>query len=498
MKTPGFIKMAGIVAAFCMTATVASPAQTFTSLYEFTASSDPGSLVQGTNGNFYGTTVGGVFHKPPTVFEMTPSGKVATLYRFCTAPGCPDGNDPVGGLVQASNGNFYGATYGGGTGAHCPANGGGCGTVFVITPAGKLTTLYNFCSQASCADGTLPNQLILGINGNLYGTTVGYNGIPCVGESKTGCGTIFEITPAGKLTTLHRFCSQSCADGWGPFAPLTLGTDGNFYGSTVYGGNSLAAGTVFKITPQGEFTTLYAFCAQANCTDGAQPTEALWQASNGNFYGTTFGGGYNNCNGGCGTIFEITPAGQFATLYSFCSVAGCSDGSWPDGELEQGSDGNFYGTTLSGGANNIGSIFEFTPTDQFISLYSFYCTSASCADGSMPAGGLVQATNGSFFGTTSSGGYGYGYGVVYNWSMGLEPFIEAQFNFGKVGHVVTILGNNLKGASGVRFHGTPAKFSVISPTYLKAEVPVGAVTGLIEVTTPRGSVATSVLFQVLP
>jgi hypothetical protein len=116
----------------------------------------------------------------------------------------------------------------------------------------------------------------------------------------------------------------------------------------------------------------------------------------------------------------------------------------------------------------------------------------------MPAGGLVQATNGSFFGTTSSGGYGYGYGVVYNWSMGLEPFIEAQFNFGKVGQVVTILGNNLTGASGVRFHGTPAKFSVISPTYLKAEVPVGAVTGLIEVTTPRGSVATSVLFQVLP
>jgi uncharacterized repeat protein (TIGR03803 family) len=275
----------------------------------------------------------------------------------------------------------------------------GSGTVFTITPSGTLTTLYNFCSQggASCTDGGFPNGLVQGVDGNFYGTTVfgGVNG---------SFGTIFKITANGTLTTLYSFCPQRryniCKDGSNPHAGLIQGANGNFYGTTLEGGAN-GGGTVFKITPSGALTTLHSFCSQggAGCTDGYQPEAGLLQATNGNFYGTTvFGGANNTCYSGCGTVFKITPSGALTTLHSF----NATDGYVPHTALVQAANGMFYGTTLNGGTNGAGNVFKMAASGTLTSLYGF-CSQNNCTDGENP-NGLVQGSDGNFYGTTPLGG----------------------------------------------------------------------------------------------
>jgi uncharacterized repeat protein (TIGR03803 family) len=204
-----------------------------------------------------------------------------TLANFNNA----DGDEPAS-LVQGTDGNFYGVTHYGGLGpGNCPyGRSMGCGTVFRVTPAGTLTKLYSFCSQPNCADGNFPVGLVEGANGNFYGVTSSGGGLVSCGN---GCGTVFEITPTGKLTTLYRFCSQfACPDGDEPLGGLALGSNGVFYGTTLLGGAN-QGGTVFAITADGKLTTLYSFCAQSNCTDGMWPSETLLQATNGKLYGST-------------------------------------------------------------------------------------------------------------------------------------------------------------------------------------------------------------------
>jgi len=310
-------------------------------------------LVQGSDGNLYGTTAHGGANNAGTVFKITPGGVLTTLYSFCSQSGCTDGENPSAGLVQASDGNFYGTTAIGG------AN-GNYGTVFKITPGGALTTLYSFCPQGSpCPDGSIPEAaLVQGSDGNFYGTTKDLGA--------HGGGTVFKITSGGALNTLYSFCSQggsSCTDGENPYAGLVQGSDGNFYGTTAFGGANNGypsfGGTVFKITPGGTLSTLYSFCAQTGCTDGSLPFAVLVQGSDGNFYGTTFNGG---ANGNYGTVFKITPGGALTTLYAFCSVYLCEDGENPWAGLVQGTDGNFYGTTYEGGASspNYGTVFKLS------------------------------------------------------------------------------------------------------------------------------------------
>ncbi len=396
------LKLACILFAFCAANAIALPAQVLITLHSFAGSPSDGSeplagLVRATDGDFYGTTWQGGANGDGVVFKMTSSG-VTTLYNFCSESNCADGSEPVAGLAQATDGNFYGTTVTGG------ANLGG--TVFKITPSGTLTTLYNFCSESNCADGSAPSSgLWQAPDGNFYGTTL-YGGNvndSCFGNS---CGTVFKITPSGALTTLYKFCSQSsCADGANPHAGLWLGTDGNFYGTTLYGGNvndsceTNSCGTVFKITPSG-LTTLYRFCSKGACSDGSYPDAGLVQATDGNFYGTTSGYGANGLGG---TVFRITPSGTLITLYSFCSKMGCADGNEPLAGLVQAKDGNLYGTTLSGGANGEGTALKITLSGTLTTLYSF-CSKMGCADGNGPQAGLVQATDGNFYGTTSFGG----------------------------------------------------------------------------------------------
>jgi YVTN family beta-propeller protein/uncharacterized repeat protein (TIGR03803 family) len=345
------------------------------------------SLIQGTDGNLYGTIDGGGAFDQGTAFRVTTSGTVTTLYTFCSQTNCTDGVEPAAGLVQASNGNFYGTTSDGG------ANNGG-GTVFEIA-AGQLTTLYSFCSQPGCTDGNASQApLVQATNGNLYGTT--YAG------GAAGEGTVFEITLSGQFTTVYSFCSlEDCADGAYPYAGLVQASNGNFYGTTSGGGATdfcSGCGTVFEITPAGQLTTLYNFCSQEDCADGSFPIAGLVQASNGNLYGTTVTGGAN----GEGTVFEITPAGQLTTVYNFCSQQSengtCTDGIQPEAGLVQVG-GNFYGTTTYGGADGFGTVFEITPAGQLTTLFTFDVT-----NGAFPEGALVQASNGNLYGMASFGG----------------------------------------------------------------------------------------------
>jgi len=462
-------------------------AQTFATLVNFDGTngiSPEAALVQGINGDLYGTTNSGGKHNVGTVFKMTPSGALTTLYMFHGAGSAVgDGSFPTSAPVLAINGNFYGTTSGGGASNN--------GTVYEITAAGRLTTIYSFCASGSpCNDGAVPFAgLVRGANGNFYGTTD--RGANCSGL----CGTVFTITAAGKLTTLHSFHKT---DGQNPNG-LVLGVDGNFYGTTQAGGAS-NAGTVFKITPGGKLTTLHSFSGYPD--DGASPYGGLIQAADGNFYGTTYSGG--SILDGAGTVYQITSGGAVTLLHSF---TGGLDGGSPGAALIQGTDGNLYGTTQYGGANcgppsgeGCGTIFEISTSGALTTLYNFCAVNdpASCTDGFGPFSSLFQATNGTFYGTTAMGGDSSdSAGTAYSLSTGLGPFVATVPVLGKAGQAVVILGTNLTGATSVTFNGTAATFTVKSPTAIKTSVPTGAATGAVQVVTPSGTLDSNAPFSVV-
>jgi len=284
---------------------------------------------------------------------------------------------------------------------------------------------------------------------------------------------------AQNFTTVHSF---DRTDGEQPYGTLVQATNGDLYGTTSLGG-TMDGGTVFKITTSGTLTTLYNFCSQSNCTDGEGPEGALVQA-NGNFYGTTLGGGASTF----GTVFRITPGGTLTTLHSFDGV----DGVAPRTGLIQATDGNLYGATAQGGANTYGTVFKITPSGTLTTLHNFDDT-----DGTDPYSGLMQATSGTLYGTTYEGGADNG-GTIFSLSVGLGPFVEPQPASGRVGAAIKILGTNLTGATSVTFNGTAATFTVVSRSEITTTVPTGATTGKIKVTTPARTLTSNVSFQVRP
>ena len=474
---------------------MAMPAQTFTTLHSFdgTDGEQPETaLVQTTNGNLYGTTSAGGAHSVGTLFKISPSGTFKKLHDFCAhtnpAGDCLDGATPQAPLFQAANGNLYGTTTYGGNNDFCPLQ---CGMIFKISLSGTLTVIYDFCPEGGgasdvCKDGENPFSALIQAGGYFYGTTNLGGKNTC--HPSDGCGTVFQITTNGAtLTTLHTFCSgNACKDGSAPAAGLLLAANGDFYGTTFLNG-AYGAGTVFKLTPSGTLTTIHSFCEQSGCADGSSPNAALIQAGDGNIYGTTPSGGAN----GAGTIFEIA-SGTLTTLYSFCSASGCMDGSSPSG-LIQGSDGNFYGTTIGNGANGKGTIFKITPGGTLTTLYSF-CAQNGCPDGES-ANALTQDTNGTFYGTAYAGGANK-LGTVFSLSVGLGPFVETQTTSGAVGAAVTILGTGLTGATSVTFNGAAAAFTVVSSSEITSTVPAGATTGTVQVVTPGGTLSSISPFQV--
>jgi uncharacterized repeat protein (TIGR03803 family) len=216
------------------------------------------------------------------------------------------------------------------------------------------------------------------------------------------------------------------------------------------------------------------------------------QASDGSLYGTTFAGGAY----GYGTVFQITPDGTLTALYSFCSLDGCVDGTNPYAALVQATDGNLYGTTARNGVNGYGTVFQITTGGAQNTLYSF-CAERFCSDGASPFAGLVQNTNGSFYGTTLNGGY-RSVGTVFALNLGLGTFVETQPTSGKVGTTVKILGTNLKDASAVTFNGTAASFKTASGSLIVTTVPAGAATGTVQVATPDGTLSSNQAFTVAP
>jgi len=456
---------APLTLAFCCTVTgFAAAAMEPQTLFNFQAGlgTVTGALVQGPDGNFYGTTAHGGPLGGGTIFRVTPAGVLTTLITDQANPGPSlivgndnllygmmnsggpfasgtafkmtpsgiltnfavlngvNGRSPLGALVFASDGNFYGTSQAGGTNDF--------GAVFRITPAGVVTLLVSF--DAASMGGLPFAGLTLGPEGNLYGITA-FGGT-------ANRGTIFKLTPAGSLTTLHSF---QATEGPGRFARLTLGPDRNLYGTSQEGGAS-DLGTVFRITTNGVFTTLVSF----NRANGAVPFAELTPGADGQFYGTTQQGGSANV----GTVFKVTTNGALTTLASFTSAAngmpqsglllasngnfyGCSagtvfsmapsgalttlaslyplSGSSPQGGLIIGPDGNFYGTTSEGGSNNAGTIFRLTADGTLTSLFSFNTT-----NGLGPEAGLAVGKDGNFYGTTAFGGGPASSGTVFRFA----------------------------------------------------------------------------------
>jgi uncharacterized repeat protein (TIGR03803 family) len=339
------------------------------------------SLTLGPNGNFYGTTYQGGTNGYGTVFEVMTNGVFTNLYAFT---GGNDGGNPAGNLTQGPNGNFYGTTYYGGSNGYY-------GTVFEVTTNGTLTTLASF---AGTNGGAPEAGLTLGPDGNFYGTT--------------SDGTVFKVTTNGVLTALAYF-----SNGASPEAPLLLGPDGNFYGTTYNGGNG-NEGTVFEVTTNGTLTTLYSFSAEpynngepGYNSDGANPMAGLTLGPDGNFYGTCSAGGSSSY----GTAFRVTTNGVLTALVTFTPFAANPAG------LNVGSDGNFYDTTEYGGSSGNGSVFEATPNGALTTLHSFSATNYNGSDYTTDSDGLdpngvTPGPDGNFYGTCNRGGAN-GYGTVF-------------------------------------------------------------------------------------
>jgi uncharacterized repeat protein (TIGR03803 family) len=306
-----------------------------------------------------------------------PAQTCTVLYNFGVNPERP--NDPIfqGIIAQGHDGDLYSGSRDAWTGSD--------GTIFKITPAGALAVLHLF-------DGTdgqdARGGLTLGTDGMFYGGTF-LGGLDSY-------GTVFKMTPSGELTTIHNFTGAD--DGGYPGAPPIEGSDGNFYGTSSYGGKTGNIGTVYRISPSGVFTTLNSFGLTSSFLVGNYQNGPLAQGSDGLLYGTTFYGGPDDV----GTIFSVSPStGKITTIFTFEGT----NGQHPLAALIQASDGNFYGTTLAN--SNGGTAFRISAEGEFTVLHTF----TGSSDGANPVGGLTQATDGNFYGTNTNG-------VVYRISPG--------------------------------------------------------------------------------
>jgi uncharacterized repeat protein (TIGR03803 family) len=391
----------------------------FKTLYKFKGGKDGDSpdagLIFDQAGNLYGTTQSGGADGAGTVFQLTPNQNggwtESVLYSFCSLANCADGGYPTAGLIFDRAGNLYGTTTDGGAHGAQTDN----GTVFQLTPNqnGGWTehVLYSFCSRTNCADGKDPTAgLTFDQAGNLYGTTYG-------GGAHTDNGTVFQLTPNqnGGWTehVLHSFCSRTnCADGWYPSAGLIFDQAGNLYGTTLAGG-AQTYGTVFQLTPNqnGGWTehVLYSFCSRTNCADGTLPYAGLIFDQVGNLYGTTYTGPSG------GTVFQLTPnqSGGWTehVLHSFCSRTNCADGEFPFAGLILDRAGNLYGTTVAGGTQNFGTVFQLTP-NQNGGWTEHVLHAFLDKPGAQPFAGLILDEAGNLYGT-SAGDFEMTFGSVF-------------------------------------------------------------------------------------
>jgi uncharacterized repeat protein (TIGR03803 family) len=401
----GWTALRATILLLSLLAPCGNAAMMLTTMFAFDGTNGAGpeaTLVQGADGFLYGTTICGGTNGAAadggfgTIFRISTNGEFRTLVHL----NYPTGSNPQSGLIQGKDGNFYGVTdYGGDRGS---------GAVYRMSPDGVFTPLASFAGLS----GVYPHGLTEGADGCFYGTA--YYG----GASPGFEGTVFKVTTNGALTAL---CSFNGTNGANPQAPLLRATDGNFYGTTVEDGTNGGLGTLFRISPGGELTSLVSF----NGTNGARPMSALLQDVDGNIYGTTSTGGFGfsiSPPTGNGTVFKVTPQGELSTLHQFAGYP--DDGAHPAfGGLTRGTDGNFYGTTEAGGANASGTTFRMTPDGTLSVLYSFsrpdYDTGTNL-DGYSPSAGLIQATDGNLYGVTMEGGL-FARGTIFRLTINADP-----------------------------------------------------------------------------
>jgi uncharacterized repeat protein (TIGR03803 family) len=465
-----------------------SPSGTLTVLHNFTGLTDGnmpnGGLTLGADGNFYGTTTAGGTCCG-VIFKMTPTGTLTVLHTF----GGKDGGGPLAAPIQGTDGNFYGTTVGS---VEAPN-----GTIYRMSPAGKLTTIYTF----DITHGARPYApLIQGTDGNFYGTTL-------QGGSNTS-GTVFKVTPTGKLTVLFN-CDE--ADGVDPVAPLVEGSDGNFYGTT-FGGGTSTVGTIFRVSPAGTVAVLHNFNFS---TDGGRPNAGLIQASDGNLYGAAQQGGFD----GFGTVFNIdTGAVNYKVLYIFDQTTG----SQPDVSFMQHTNGSLYADTLQGGSGANGVFYGVGGNfAAFASLVAragkvgkvigilgqgFTGTTAVSFNGT-PAAKFKAVSNTYLTATVPNGATSGPVNVItpggtltsrqtFSVIPGITSFNPSS---GTGGTPVQILGASFTGATSISFGGvTQTKLTVNSDKQITADVPPGAKTGKITVTTPGGTATSVAKFTVTP
>jgi len=373
-------------------------------LYSFLGGSDglapTSGLIADKEGNFYSTTDAGGSSDHGAVFRLAPNGKETVLYSFA---GGSDGAYPQAGLAQDGHGNLFGTTSEGGA--------DNLGTVFKLAPDGTETVLHSFVGGY---DGSGPLAgVILDRKGNLYGTTQSGGSTACPGT----CGVIFEITRAGKERILYRFTGSP--DGAYPLSSLLMDKAGNLYATTLGGGVQsnfcgVGCGTVVELSPTGKGhwseTVIYAFQGDGN--DTTNPWANVIADSAGNLYGTaTLGGNYNDCqSGGCGAVYQLTPAGGGAwtetVLYAF---TGGKDGDTPYAGLVRDAEGNLYGTTFSGSRSanctfyGCGAVFRIAPDGTATVLHTF---KGGAKDAANSSANLVIDAKGDLYGTSQAGGSG--------------------------------------------------------------------------------------------
>ena len=377
----------------------------FTTLVSFTGTSGAylganpyAGLALGSDGNFYGTTSSGGTNNHGTIFQLTPGGAFTSLLSFNGA----NGATPYAAPVQGADGNFYGTTFAGGV--------SNWGTIFQITTNGTFTNLFSFTGTNNPYLGANPGAaLVQAGDGSFYGTADYGGAYTNAAQGGYGYGTIFKIAGDDTVTVPAFFGNTNGAH---PSGGLVPGKDGNFYGTTTWGGRGISStfpgyGTVFKMTPDGTLTNIYLF---TGFSDGGFIYAGLVQGGDGNLYGAAFGGGSQ----GYGTLFKVSTNGSFTLLHTF---TGSENGS-PYGGLMEGSDGNFYGTTY-GAYAGYGSVFKLTPAGAFTNLFFF-----NNANGAHPDGVLEQGPDGNFYGTTSLGG-AYGLGTIFRLSIPMPAVFKA-------------------------------------------------------------------------
>ena len=435
-----------------------TPAGSFTSLVEFTGTSGAARgnrpaarLLRDAVGNFLGTTENGGTGNAGTIFKITPAGVFTSLVEFTQTNVVPKGKSPRSGLISGFDGNFYGCTVAGGASDY--------GTIFKLSPAGVFSTVIEFSGDTGTATGSEPGgDLLLHSDGNIYGTTkqggpgsngtvfklspsgqlstmvVGHpigpaggvlhgpdgtlyfamssGGSSAFGYGNDGVGAIMKLIPGNAPTTLVSFTGfDGTAPGAYPAGQLALESDGSLFGTTKFGGR-LGDGTVFKITPSGALTSLVQFNAFSGPFFGQRPLSGLFKSPDGNFYGTTSSGGIN----GRGTIFKLTPAGGFSNIVHFTNNTGNAKGADCEAQVIETSDGLLYGTTSGGGASGFGTVFKVTKAGALTTLVEF---GVGTNNGRSPVAAVTQGIDGSFYGTTQAGGiWGSGYGTLFKVTSG--------------------------------------------------------------------------------